>query len=358
MAGNVEVLEEAGVDRPAPGDGRRSWLVPAAAFVVGAFAGAVFFGPVVAPDASQDMLPDDTPAAPLAPGEEDGAVGVARAVPGFEHAVVAIVQGPSGVDYLLWPPARSPDTLGLPVTDADSVTIDPSGLWLATLTPLPDAEGGLFSSGRATAVRPIITGVHSYAWHDSALGRMAILREDQGSWAIYEAAAFPSPELAADLGPADPGTLVGFGPWGWALQGTTSFAVLNSVGRQDYPGQFLDSSPEGFLLADGGIVRFASGGSTVDLAVAAASAGRISPDGTRAALLDAEGITIVNLDGSAEHRYEMSSADDQLEWAGDRFVVSPRSPRGIWILDTETGEATAHLTDLRVSWAGVISLRS
>ncbi len=358
MAGSVEVLEEAGVDRPAPGDGRRPWMVPVAAFVVGAFAGAVFFGPVVAPSPAEVTLPDDTPAAPLAPGEEDGAMGAARAVPGFEHAVVAIVEGPSGVDYLLWPPARSPDTIGLPVTDARTVTIDPSGLWLGLLTPLPDADGSLLSSGRTTGIRPVSTGVDSYAWHDSALGRMAILRHDGDSWAIYEVAAFPSPELAAELGPTDPGTLVGFGPWGWALQRATSFEVLNPDGRQEFVGQFLDSSPEGFLVVDRGSVQFASGGVTVELLTTDAIAARLSPDGKRAAVLDADGVTIVGIDGGSEQRFELSPEARQFEWAGDRFIVVPRSPRGIWILDTETGEVSAHLTESRVSWAGVISLRS
>ncbi len=354
MSGGVEVLEEAGVDQPTPNGSRRPWAVPLAAFAVGVLAGAVFFGPVVAP--TEDTVSPD-PATPLAPGEEDGAGGVGRVVPGMEQALVAVVTSPDGVEYLLWPLARSPSTLGLPASDAQTVTIDPSGLWLAMLTPLPDAEGNLFSSGRPTAVRPVVTGVDSYAWHDSALGRMALLRQVDGSWGIYEAAAFPDPEIRIELGPDHPGTLVGFGAWGWAMQGPASFDVVGTE-RRSYQGRFLDSSPDGFLVSEAGDVVFVVGGNRLGLTTGEATAARFSPDGTRAAVLEADGVTIVTIDAVSEKHYPMDPGAEQLDWAGDRFVVVPRSSRGIWILDTETGETSAHLTDYDVSWAGVITLRS
>ena len=115
MTGKVEVLEEAGSDGAIPRRGA-GWVPMAVAFVVGLVAGAVFFGPVVAPTVEPGGTDSSTP---VAPGEESGPVGLARAVPEFPDALVGITTTQqSGPEYLLWPLARGPSTRGLRWTES------------------------------------------------------------------------------------------------------------------------------------------------------------------------------------------------------------------------------------------------
>lgn len=359
MAGGVEVLEEAGVDRPAPGEARRPWMVPVTAFVVGVFAGAVFFGPVATPSPAEVTLPDDTPAAPLAPGEEEGAIGVARAVPGFGDALVAIVQSQPGLEYLLWPTARGPNTRGIPVTAIDEVAVDQSGAWVASLSSVPDAVGGVLSLGRSTGMAPVVSGVDSFAWHDSAPGRIGFLRQTEGSWGLYEASAYPVPELAVDLGPVRPGPVLAYGDWGWVVDSGGGFEVVTDVGRTAYEGAFLDSRRGEFLILRQGSLVIDGGRTGPEVLSAAPDLvdASISPDGSRVAILESGMITVFDRqEGAPVLRHPVSRQANELYWAGEGFLAVPGSPRGLTLIDLEGNSATTVLGGYTVHWAGIIPL--
>src|SRR5690606_7831706 len=106
---------------------------------------------------------------------------------GFRRRLVAVVRQNPGIDYLIWPVARGPALRAIPANDGNAVTIDPTGVWVATLTDVPGAPGGLLSLGRSTGIRPVTSGVDSYVWHDTASGIIGFLRHEEGSWGLYEA---------------------------------------------------------------------------------------------------------------------------------------------------------------------------
>ena len=92
MPDNVQVLEDeerVGSDQP-----KRRWMAVAAAFAVGAVAGAVFFGPTVVP-----VPPDPTgPTLPtvVRPTVTTPDPGLAEVVEGFDDALVAVVRQNAG----------------------------------------------------------------------------------------------------------------------------------------------------------------------------------------------------------------------------------------------------------------------
>ncbi len=357
MAGSVQVIEEAEVERPRSARANRPWLPLLAAFVVGVMAGAVFFGPVVSQPTESTV--DDTPGTPLAPGEEEGAVGLARTVSGFEDALVAIVESPAGFEYLLWPLARGPNTRGIPVTASDGFDIDLSGAWIASLSDLPDVEGGVLSLGRSTAISPVVSGVDSFAWHDTAPGRIGFLRFDEGSWGLYEASAYPIPKLQVDLGPDYPGPMLAFGDWGWAVGGAGGFEVITADGVTPYRGQFLDSRDGEFLvLREGSLIL--EGGRIGSLVLSAAPDlvdASISPDGSKVAMLAAGMITVFDRqEGAPVLRHPAPTLSSELYWAGPGFVAVPGSPRGLTLIDLEDNAATTVLEGYAVHWAGIIPL--
>jgi hypothetical protein len=355
MTGKVEVLEEAGADRATPRRGG-GWFPMAVAFIVGLVAGAVFFGPVVAPTVEPTGVGSPTP---LAPGEEAGPVGLARAVADFPDALVGIVSTQqSGPEYLLWPLARGPSTRGLPFGTNTRAAIDPSGVWIAALVDLPDGAGALLSVGRSTGVNPVVSGVDSFAWHETAVGSIGFLRSHEGRWGLWQAAAFPSPQLVADLGETHPGSLVAYGSWGWVFQSGPEVVVVADGVEQRHRGQFLDAHDRDLLIAvSGGVMILDDRGARI-LEHAPVSAGRISPDGTRAALLGDSGLSVVHLaEPSVLVAVERSVPADVVAWSSNsRFVMVPAAPRGVRIIDSATGSSAVHLSSHTFLDLGVIPL--
>lgn len=360
MPDSVQVLEEAQIERPRPMRDRRAWASVVVTFAVGVAFGAVFFGPVVDPGTDPDDAADD---GPVAPGEEVGPVGLARAIPGMPDAVVAIVASQdAGIEYLLWPLARGPSTRSLPAGPGASVSIDPSGGWVAVLTPVPDSEGGLLSTGRSTAVRPVASGVDSYAWNDSAPGNIGFLRFHEGSWGLWRASAYPVPGLEVDLGGEYPGELVAFGDWGWALQRPGSFRVVSPNGSsRDYEGRLLDVAESAFLsLVSGDVMLYDAlgGADLVADQTPGVMAAAFSPDRSQVAILYPGAVTVVSVDGSAPpigHRLPPQTGS--IVWSSDAgFILASLSPRGLRVIDVRTGQTWLHLTDYTVIGVGVVPL--
>ena len=288
--------------------------------------------------------------------------GLGEAVEDFENALVAVVRSPTGIDYLLWPIARAPVTRAIPVAQGENVTLDSTGVWIATMTDVPDSTGSLLSLGRSTSVRPVISGVESYAWHESAPGILGFLKQEGGTWGAYEATVFPVPELRFELGPSNPGTLAAFGSWGFALQRPGGIDVIGEDGGRTISGTLLDTHDGDFLVYDTGrigVVDLAASDTVGVLEQSGVVAGAFSPDGSKLAILDSGGVTVVDRDGAlVASRMSLSPQSPQLVWAGERFLIVPSSPRGVRILDLETGESTLHLTDYTVYRVGVIPLAS
>lgn len=370
MPDNVQVLEDeerVGSDQP-----KRRWMAVAAAFAVGAVAGAVFFGPTVVP-----VPPDPTgPTLPtvVRPTVTTPDPGLAEVVEGFDDALVAVVRQNAGIDYLIWPVARGPALRAIPANDGNAVTIDPTGVWVATLTDVPGAPGGLLSLGRSTGIRPVTSGVDSYVWHDTASGIIGFLRHEEGSWGLYEASVFPVPIEKFDLGPDYPGELVAYGAWGFALQRPGEFVVVSEPpGEGSRPGETRDWSAVGARVTIDGLLLDSWDGSFLvyageqvqlvepDVVIpilrrGGVVGGSFSPDGSKMAIVQEDEVTVMHRIGGLHSSYPFSPRTGRISWAGERFLVAPASPRGVRIVDLVRRDMSGHLTDYTVFWAGTIPL--
>lgn len=366
MTPDLQVVEDAIVDAPDRSRPPTPWVWLVVAFAVGIGFGAVFFGPVVSPTLDTGQPGPDTP---LAPGDPIGPVGVSVAIPEFPDAIVAIVDGQAlGSEYLLWPRARGPSTRSLPVDVARPVRIDASGVWVAMTHEVPDARGDLLSVGRASGVSPAVSGVFSFAWHDSSHGAIGFIRHHEGRWGLWRSPAFYNPRPVADLGESVEPRLTAWGDWGWAISypGLGQVTLLDPVGTPaaTLEASVLGSGPGGvLLLTDTGVVLVTSNGSLQPLEMPRAVlgvilAGSISPDGSRAVVLTSTGVAVPDLDGDgAAVWHRIGGASAPVAWSSDsRFVIMPVAPRGVRVLDTATGEVSLVLDDAVVRWVGVIPL--
>ncbi|HEX6947692.1 MAG TPA: hypothetical protein VF246_10120 [Acidimicrobiia bacterium] len=360
MAGGVQLIDEAEESLARERVSDRRWLVVLGAFLVGGFTGAILFGSAVLPTAPS--MTEATLPPPSASTLQDDAPGLGEVVEGFDDALVAVVGSTTGIDYLLWPIARGPTLRAIPTVQGEAATIDPTGVWIATLTPVPGSAGDLLSLGRSTSIRPVVTDVDSYVWHDTTPGLLAFLRFDERSWSIWEASAFPVPTKRVDLGPEYPGSLVAYGSWGWALQRAGEFEVVSAAQRgpdgsgvMTYPGTLLDTRDDVFLAYDSGRVQVIRNGlPLMHVERPVVSAGALSPDGSKAALIESGGVSVLEFASGEVVFFPLSPQSTQLAWADNRFVVVPSSPRGVRILDLERGEMTLQLTQYTVYWAGTI----
>lgn len=363
MTGETQVVEDATVDqeREPTSSPPRLWVV--LAFVVGLAFGAVFFGPTVNP-APDPVQPDAN--TPLAPGLPIGAVGVATAIPEFPDAVVAITQNGSAAEYLLWPQARGPSGITLPVEAERPIRIDVSGVWVAMTQLVPDATGDILSVGRAAGLSATVSGVGSIAWHDSAHGTLGFTRFLDGRWGLWRTQAFFNPHLVADLGSGGDALLHAWGDWGWAIgrggEGVDVMAPDGSTSRS-FDG-LLGSGPSAAVVESGRTVMLVpAAGPPVPLELPEGLSGSpvtaaVSPDGARVAVLTPRQAVVVGRDGTPVRLWDdLRAPRGPLAWSSDsRFLLVPLTPRGVAALDIETGSATTVLDDFAVRWLGVIPL--
>lgn len=365
MSERVSLVED-GVERtPQKGSKRRpSWLLAAVGFVVGLGLGVVVVGPT--PDTVNELVSVTTPSGdpPLVTGpDEEVPPGVGQVVPDFPDAMV-VVSGTVGtaLERTLWP-NQGPMT-SAPMTAGVEVELDARAQYVALSSTVPGLEGSVVSMGRGNDVNPVASGVTGYVWHDSTAGWMGYTVDGEGVTQIFRTEGRPVPRHVGEWG--EPALrVVGWGDWGWALQGESDVVLLNEAGefRDSEVGTALASHESGWLFmiegsapklvsAGGGVVRIPA-----DLGVGEPIAAEFSPNGDLVAVSGQGGVVVVDPSDGAV--VELSGLiTDTIAWSSDGRFVLTGTGAGVVIFDLETGEVRPVLRDHSVVEVGVVPLGS
>ena len=194
----------------------------------------------------------------------------------------------------------------------------------------------------------IATDVTGYAWHDTGPSQLAyttFVDDELQLWAVHQGNGVP--ELVTRAVGID-GHVEAWGDWGFAVQDDArdSIVLFTDAGeiKDTKIGRILDSVGTGWLAVDNqGVGLLSAGGGVRMLPAVTPSgdvlAGRFSDDGQRLALLTAEGIHVMPVEGSGPSlQSDGRPGVPQLAWSSDgRFVAYPGS-RGIWVVDTRNSE--------------------
>ncbi|HJS71220.1 MAG TPA: WD40 repeat domain-containing protein, partial [Acidimicrobiia bacterium] len=220
----------------------------------------------------------------------------------------------------------------------------------------------LLSIGRFNAVRPISTGVTSFAWHDTKTGELAFTAEKEGTLELYRLTHNRIPQLMAEGLDIDV-TIAAWGDWGYALQTGDQVSLLTPDGdfKDIEAGRSLASHEAGWLLVEDGDLKMVSAGGGVrrldlsnrdsDRFISAA----FSPDGSRVALAGTSGVEILDVEQGALVDIGVDRPSEWVSWSTDsRFVITPASS-GVFVHDLDSGETHHVLTDHAVVVAKVFS---
>jgi hypothetical protein len=285
--------------------------------------------------------------------------GIADLIEGFPDGLVAVARGDGqSLELLVWPLRGEPIENNIPVgvsRPADPVEFDVSGRRIATLLPVPDQASGVLYAGVPQDAAIVATDVTGYAWHDTGAFQLAYttfvdeelqlwVREDNGE-----------PELVTRAVGID-GHVDAWGNWGFAIQDDIreSIVLITDAGeiKDTNTGRILDSDGNGWLAIENqGVSLLSSGGGVRGLDLEGVEgpvlAGRFSNDGLRLALLTGEQLHVVSVEGGLG----LAESDGrpgvpQMAWSSDgRFVAYPGS-RGIWVVDTFSGETEELLVNM------------
>ena len=186
MTEQVRVVDGDAPERPAAAPPGSNWLLFALGFAVGLGVAVVFLTStgVNTPTATTTGVvgvpvtqPEDT---------NTEIPGIREMVDGFPDAMVAMVETEGrSLTHLLWPIGGPPVERPLPTGGIGTARFDTSGRWLAATTFVPDQEGALLSVGIASSFVPLVSGVTSYAWHDSESGELAYTRVFDGEGSVW-----------------------------------------------------------------------------------------------------------------------------------------------------------------------------
>jgi len=345
-----KVVEDARESReprtPRPGWG---WLG------VGLALGAALAVLVLRPGPPGEVVTSTTAAA----GSEGVVGGIADLIEGFPDGLVAVARGDGqSLELLVWPLRGEPIESNIPVgvsRPADPVEFDVSGRRIATLLPVPDQASGVLYAGVPQDAAIVATDVTGYAWHDTGAFQLAYttfvdeelqlwVREDNGE-----------PELVTRAVGID-GHVEAWGNWGFAIQDDIreSIVLITDAGeiKDTNTGRILDSDGNGWLAIENqGVSLLSSGGGVRGLDLEGVDgpvlAGRFSNDGLRLALLTGQRLHVVSVEGGLG----LAESDGrpgvpQITWSSDgRFVAYPGS-RGIWVVDTFSGEIEELLVNM------------
>ncbi len=309
--------------------------------------------------------------------------GVTALSPEFPDAIVAVVSGsrttvdgPAAVDHILWP-TEAPEVVSL-LLEAPQLgpsSLDITGTWVVVSSVDPETSLLELTMGRPSSLKSIAATANSFAWHDSAQGRLSFSVVEEGVWELRTATGlFPPDTIPTDIPLNGLGFVASWGDWGWAIQdyGSSSLDpivwVLDSDGVliRSIPGIAHGSHPSGLLVvADDSTVRVVrvSDGTTAAFDERAGSApiaaASISPDGSRAVFLDFDGLTVMTLnDSQVVFQSEPVVGWAQVVWSSDsRFVMVP-GPTGVSIIDTATSTVVEGFAGIVVRSIGVIPLTS
>lgn len=370
MTEQVRVVDAGAPERSPAGPPRSNWLLFVLGFAVGVGVAVLFTTPAGVSTPTETTV--DPVSAPVAPPETGGlpTPGIGEVVDGFPDALVAMVETESrGLSHLLWPVSGSPVERPLP-TAAGPARFDVSGRWMASTNSVPDQRGSVLSVGITSSFRALISGVTSFAWHDSRSGDLAytqVTAEGASLWVVP-----PNRDLTLVLEGLDPLiTISSWGDWGFALQnpgaGEISLYTPDGEFRTSLSGIAFGSHPSGWMVAfDGELMLVSAGGGVsrldVDLEpIGAVMNAEFSPDRSLIGVRGDSGLLAIDADdGTPRFLLEMPAVDSDLAWSSDsRFVILPsRRGRGLLIVHLESGSTTSVLRDRSVATVAVIPLGS
>lgn len=368
MTESLQVVEDGAIPGPLSPPPRPSWLIGFLGFVVGLGLGVL----VVQPDPGSELVSApatsttlETEATSTTVGNDIEELGVSAAVPGFPDALIAIARNSgSALDHVLWPVTG--DVIVRSMTGGQSVKLDVSAQFIAMSQEVATPGANLLSLGRFNTMRPLRTGVLSYAWHDSTIGSLAYTAENGAGSALFTVRADLHSIPIVEFESAGV-TLAGWGDWGWAVQQTPDqIALLNPDGdhKDIEAGVALATHASGWVFVmEGDVAKLVSAGGGVRLVDASFNVGtvrnaRFSPDGSKVAVAGTFGIEVLDLDTGAVLTLAEFPAPS-LVWSSDaRFLVAP-SASGVVVFDLE--DPVRDYVFLREHWfltAGVAPLRS
>jgi hypothetical protein len=363
MSDQVTLVED-GTDRAsrkAP-EIRPSWLLAAAGFIVGLGLGVLVVGsePETTEISASLTVPPDDPDLVTDSGEDVVPPGIADVIPGFPDAVVVVSGTPVGsaLEWTLWP-REAPSTIA-PLTAGDGVELDARSQYVAMSSMVPGMEGAVLSMGRGNDVVPVTSGVTGYVWHDSIPGWLAYTVGAEDTTQVFTAEGGPAADHVVEV--AEPSLrIVGWGAWGFALQGADDVILLTPIGefRDSEVGTVLASHDSGwlFMIESGQPKLVSSGGGVVripaDLGVGEPITAEFSPDGALVAVSGGGGVVVVDpSDGSVVELSRLIT--DTLAWSSDSRFVLTGTGAGVVVFDLETDEVRPVLRDHAVVEVGVI----
>jgi len=354
-----KVVEDARESRepltPRPGWG---WLG------VGLALGAALAVLVLRPGPPGEVVTSTTAAA----GSGGVVGGIADLIEGFPDGLVAVARGDGqSLELLVWPLRGEPIESNIPVgvsRPADPVEFDVSGRRIATLLPVPDQASGVLYAGIPQDAAIVATDVTGYAWHDTGAFQLAYTTLDDEELHLWVRVDNGEPELVT-RGVGIDGHVDAWGDWGFAIEDNArdDIVLFTEAGeiKDTNTGRVLDSEGSGWLAIDNqGVNLLSSGGGVRGLELEGLEgqvlAGRFSGDGKRLALLTSEGVSVVSLDEARPVVSDGRAGVLQLAWSSDdRFVLYPGS-RGIWVVDSASGESEPILADRTFTGLGVLPL--
>lgn len=302
-------------------------------------------------------------------GAESTSRGIWELVDGFPDALVVLMETEGhSLTHLLWPVARPPVERPVPAGSFGTARFDFSGRWLASTTAVPGDVGSTLSMGILSSFTPLVSGVTSFAWHDSEPGDLAYIRVSGEEGSLWTARPDRTSSLVVDgLDPSV--TLSSWGDWGFALQDPVERRVVlftpDGELRSFVDGVAYGSHPSGWIVvSDGELVLVSAGGGVSRLgtdldAVGAVLNAEFSPDRSLIAVRGDEGLVVVDADdGSRLRNVELPASNPDLAWSSDsRFVLAPHF-RGVLVVDSHTASMSTVLGGRSVAAVGVIPLSS
>jgi hypothetical protein len=366
MTEQVRVVDGDAPERTTAVPPGSNWLLFALGFAVGLGVAVVFLTStgVNSPTATTT----DVVAIPTTPEVADTEIpGIGELVEGFPDALVAMVEleGRS-LTHLLWPVGGPPVERPLPAGGIGMARFDSSGRWFAATTLVPDQEGSVLSVGIASSFPPLVSGVTSFAWHDSQSGELAYTRVSEGAGSLWVVHANRRPVQV--VGRLDPLVRVSaWGEWGFVVWNPVSnqMTLYNPGGehRAVLDGAAYGSHPSGWIVAsDGELMLVSAGGGVSRLGtdmdnVGAVMNAEFSPDRSLIAVRGDHGLLVVDAgDGSVLRTVRVPGDNPDLTWSSDSRFVALVHFRGVVVVDAFTAEMTTVLGSRSVEAVGVIPL--